>query len=133
MRYQVSHTTTYQYDTKVSVCQNMARLTPVSNHHQHCVKSEISIDPQPKAVRRHTDSFNNHVAYFEVATPHQTLSISSVSEIEVFNQTQRDLFQDDQAWEQISEELRRSNDPQGALIKDFILESPLLTAFESHT
>ncbi|TNC83142.1 MAG: transglutaminase [Oleiphilus sp.] len=126
MHYRVSHTTRYTYESTVTVCQNIARLTPYSNHNQRCLKSFFNIDPAPQCMRSYMDAFGNQVTYFEISRPHQELTITVVSEVEVKNQSQQELFKTDVPWDRLRDQIRASRDERTIMVRDYCLPSPLV-------
>lgn len=126
MRYRISHTTTYKYESKVSVCYNMTRLTPCSSDRQTCLKTVFHVDPPPQSMRSHADAFGNQVHYFEITRPHSELRITAASEVEVRAKPQQELFADDLPWEKVVEVLRTSKDESTILVRDYVLPSPLV-------
>lgn len=130
MHYRVSHTTTYEYESTVTVCQNMARLTPFSNKNQTCLKTFFNIEPAPQAIRTHMDAYGNKVTYFEISRPHQTLTITVVSEVEVKNQSQQELFSTDTPWDTVRDLIRSSKDERTIMVREYCLPSPLVPIIE---
>jgi len=77
MQYRVTHTTTYEYSEPVSLCQNVAHLTPREVPAQHCVHSHRAIAPQPAVVCERVDYFGNPSTFFTVQEPHRELIVSA--------------------------------------------------------
>jgi transglutaminase-like putative cysteine protease len=77
MQYQVTHTTTYQYSEPVSLCQNLAHLTPRDVPEQHCLRTALSIAPQPAVVSERIDYFGNPSTFFAVQEPHRELVVTA--------------------------------------------------------
>jgi transglutaminase-like putative cysteine protease len=73
MLYRITHTTTYHYTEPVSLCQNLAHLTPRNTPTQHCRHSEVSIEPEPAVVSDRIDYFGNCATFFTVQEPHRNL------------------------------------------------------------
>ena len=67
MLYRVTHTTKYDYEQPVTLCQNLARLTPLNTGAQICHSSIQRIEPKPQTIRKHQDVFGNQVSYFEIS------------------------------------------------------------------
>lgn len=125
MKYKIKHTTTYQYADFVSLCQNQARLTPKSNHKQICHSSNINIVPPTSYLHQYTDYFNNKVTVFEIATQHKTLTVTMVSEVELFIEQNINFNLFDMPWKQVQDLL--SAPKSKALLKasEFVLPSEL--------
>ncbi len=73
MQYQVTHTTTYEYSEPVSLCQNLAHLTPRDVPGQQCLRTALSIAPQPAVLSDRLDYFGNPSTFFAVQEPHREL------------------------------------------------------------
>ena len=77
------HTTTYLYSAPVSVCHTEVHLAPRDGRNQRVLEHRLSVVPMPGATFRHQDYFGNEVTYFSIHEPHQTLTISAASVIEM--------------------------------------------------
>ncbi|MGF2412223.1 transglutaminase family protein [Ferruginibacter sp.] len=82
MLYSISHTTTYMYHEQVSLCHNIAMLSPRNTNTQICQSSNIFISPLPEVLESHTDFFGNKAIYFVVEQEHDTLSVTVTSLVE---------------------------------------------------
>ena len=77
------HITTYEYSNPVSLCHSEVYLAPRATAHQRVVSHELLIDPRPDSSATRKDYFGNEVTYFAIDEPHQTLSITSTSVIDL--------------------------------------------------
>jgi len=95
MVFKVVHKTAYIYHEPISLCHNMARLIPRSNHQQLCIKSTVNIDPIPDVIDEFEDFFGNKVIYFAIQREHKSLLVTVSSEIErlSFEDNQQHLIQ----------------------------------------
>ena len=82
MLYSITHTTTYLYHEQVSLCHNIAMLSPRNTSTQVCRSSNIIISPLPEVLETHTDFFGNKVFYFVVEQEHDKLAVTVNSLIE---------------------------------------------------
>ncbi len=82
-RYRVVHTTTYRYQSKVSLSYGQLCVLPREFDGQRCMSSQVEVMPAPGDTRQRVDFFGNRVAYFAVETAHDTLEITADSEVEV--------------------------------------------------
>ena len=105
VKYRIKHTTTYKYSDNVSLCQNQARLTPISSLYQHCLSSEITVSPNPDYIEHFRDYFGNQVTIFEVPTQHDELVVTAISEVDIIPHTQQDLFDKQLNWESVRNSL----------------------------
>src|SRR6187399_2458082 len=77
----VRHLTRFNYQGPTYDSFNEARLQPVTDHSQECREFELNIEPAA-VVRYYPDFFTNCVCYFDVAAPHQSLSVEAVSVVQ---------------------------------------------------
>lgn len=82
MRYSIKHTTTYLYHEQVSLCHNIAMLSPRDTNTQACQSSNIIIEPLPEVLDTHVDFFGNKAIYFVVEQEHDTLTVTVSSIVE---------------------------------------------------
>ncbi len=124
--YRVNHTTRYRYREPVSLCHNEARLLPRSLPHQLCLHSQLQIQPLPTVYHEREDFFGNRVTYFAVQEPHTLLEVTALSEVQI---VPRDIpyLGSALAWEEVGTLLRRKLDPDVLEIRQFLLDSPLVS------
>jgi len=82
MKYQIAHTTEYQYHQRVSLCHNIALLIPRDTNLQECKKTMVRIIPQPDVINEYEDFFGNKILYFAVQQEHSSLKVTVLSQIE---------------------------------------------------
>jgi transglutaminase-like putative cysteine protease len=82
MRYQISHRTTYQYASPVSMGSHVACLKPRSYPQNLLIRNQVRIFPEPETLTERIDFFGNVQWFFTVQQPHQKLVVESISEIE---------------------------------------------------
>ena len=83
MLLRATHTTTYLYSDPVSICHTEVHLAPRDDRNQRVLDHNLAIVPMPEATFRHKDYFGNDVTYFSIHEPHQALTISAASLIEM--------------------------------------------------
>lgn len=122
MRYRISHTTTYEYTEPVSLCQNLAHLTPRGVANQVCRHSALSIDPEAAIFSNRLDYFGNWATFFAVQEPHRQLTILASHVVEV---TAPNVPEPDEtpAWESAAEALRSSLDGDVLEASQFVYDS----------
>ncbi|MBU3954775.1 MAG: transglutaminase family protein, partial [Proteobacteria bacterium] len=81
MKYKISHTTRYEYESLASLSHNELFLTPRNTGGQTCTSEMITLLPLPSSLSRRKDFFGNRVTHTTIDIPHTTLEISAVSEI----------------------------------------------------
>jgi transglutaminase-like putative cysteine protease len=83
MRYRVRHLTGYRYSDPVQLCRNEACLLPRETPHQRCLDSHLEVVPLITEIEERRDFFDNRLHFFAIQTPHNSLSITAVSTIDV--------------------------------------------------
>jgi len=134
MQYQVTHTTIYEYATPVSLCQNLAHLTPRQTATQRCRQTTLVIAPQPAVVSSRTDYFGNPQTFFAVQEPHRALSITASHLIEVLPRPQIDANASP-AWNVVRDQLRIARDEATLDAYQFTFPSrhvPISSALEDY-
>ena len=125
MRYQVAHTTAYEYSEMVPLCHNQARLTPRECGRQHCLQHALAIDPKPGVRREWTDVFGNTVTYFAQEQLHNRLNVTSNAVIEVEEPEQIPLDQT-APWEAVRDQVAAAGDANALAAAPFVFESPFV-------
>ena len=129
MMYQVSHTTSYNYESGVTFCHNIATLKPKNMLGQTLVDYNLEISPKPNEISEKPDFFGNIITRFSIQKHHTKLKVTAYSKIirdftlapniyENFEAQNLTLTQSLLALKQINPELLD--------IKQFILESILI-------
>ena len=83
MRYNVVHTTHYEYSGLVSVSHHLARLAPRVLPRQRCTQHALQIDPEPEYSVSHVDYFGNTMTFFAIQSAHEHLAVRANSRVEV--------------------------------------------------
>lgn len=84
MLYDIRQTTTYSYAVPVRAAKQVLRMSPVDRKgHQHVIAHVLDIDPFPSEIERGRDFFGNGVAWLVVDAPHDQLTISTRSRVDV--------------------------------------------------
>ncbi|AWB68791.1 transglutaminase [Saccharobesus litoralis] len=123
MIFNVKHVTTYTYSDMVSLCQNQARLTPMTVGHQVCHASEIHVSPAADYKEQFVDYFGNQVTVFDVPTQHNTLQVTAISTVELLPRSQDDLFNFQIPWESVRDSLRRPHNSELLNAAEYVLPS----------
>jgi transglutaminase-like putative cysteine protease len=82
-RYEVRHRTEYAYSGDVTTSYGWAYLTPRDLPGQRCLSSEVEITPAATRIAAETDFHGNRATYFEVHEPHEQLTVTATSVVEV--------------------------------------------------
>jgi transglutaminase-like putative cysteine protease len=120
--YRIQHSTTYTYDSVVTASYGQFHLRPRDLEWQRCLSHETVLDPAPRDLFVHEDSYGNVQSYFHVTEPHRRLVVTAVSHVEV---GRRQLPQDRLAvpWER-ARPGERADLPDAWLAADFTFPSP---------
>ena len=81
--YQITHRTVYRYSDVVTSSYGRGFLTPRDSARQRCLSHELLIEPEAADSSTSRDAYGNISSYFHVIEPHQRLSITSSSVVEV--------------------------------------------------
>ncbi len=108
MLYSVEHTTKYKYNEQVSLCHNIAALSPRSTGQQICKSSNMIISPLPDILEEHTDFFGNKLFYFVVEQEHEELTVTVKSQIEKIINADTEPAISNQSWESVRDILHTS-------------------------
>jgi transglutaminase-like putative cysteine protease len=84
MIYRVTHHTTYVYSEAVSLCHNLAHLTPRSGPRQTCLHNRLLVSPSPAVTSESVDYFGNQMTFFTIQEPHRELTVSAHQVTEVW-------------------------------------------------
>jgi transglutaminase-like putative cysteine protease len=98
MRLRIVHTTRYAYDGKAVASYNQARLTPVTIPEQIVVHSRLEVSPMPWTYE-YRDYFGTHVIAFEVVDPHDSMTVTATSTVQVSRPPSRPPTS---TWEQLA-------------------------------
>ncbi len=79
--YRIVHRTNYRYRAPVSRCRNEAHLRPRDTDRQHCLASELVVEPTPTSWTERTDFFGNPVVAFAVDGPFDELTVVATSSV----------------------------------------------------
>ncbi|MDQ8194001.1 transglutaminase family protein [Coraliomargarita sp. SDUM461004] len=83
MRFRVSHTTEYKYAVPASESFAELRVWPQANASQRIIERRLDITPATK-VDHYVDYFGNHVEFFTIPHRHNSLTVTSETEVETF-------------------------------------------------
>ena len=128
MKYRVVHKTEYSYGITVSECHNLAHLRPRNLPAQQCLGHRLQIDPLPLDLAEHEDFFGNHVSYFSIMQPHQTLTVTATSEIQLDTGNTGTAPDNDMPWDEVRLQLAKPLTDSARENRQFVLDSPFATA-----
>lgn len=125
MKYRVTHTTEFVYETQVGLCYNEARLLPRDLPQQKVLSAALQIDPAPDDHYERYDYFGNRTAYFSIDKPHEKLIVTATSEVQVDLQKPFDGAKS-LSWEIAREHLHKERSADVIEATQFTLDSPMV-------
>jgi len=126
MRYRAVHKTRYTYQEAVSQCLSEARLLPRSLPGQRVHETKLTVSPEPAVFATRTDYFGNLVSAFSVFEPHDRLSVTATSVVEVA--AQAELLELQATWEEARAALACPPDEETLAACEFACDSPFVEA-----
>lgn len=123
MKYKITHTTTYQYSTPVSVCHNVVMISPRETPSGLCLSHRLNIRPLPQVSHRRTDVFGNLIHTFSIEESHRQLTITATSRVSAI---ERNLPapESTETWESISARIADRTNPAWLDVVPFLFDSP---------
>ncbi len=103
-RLRIEHETGFRYGGDVSASYNEARMLPCTTDSQFVLSAALEIEPQA-AVNTYVDYFGTRVSAFDVLSPHQALTITARSLVEV---RPRPIEHTGITWDRLAVEAARS-------------------------
>lgn len=82
MKYRITHTNIFRYDTEVEQSLNTIRLKPRNNERQQLISYDVKINP-PSIPRDNIDIWHNAVSTFFIAQRHKELEVTSNSLVSI--------------------------------------------------
>jgi len=128
MKYRVTHRTEYLYSGTVNQCHNLAHLHPRDSSRQQCVQHQLRIAPLPGDFAEHADFFGNHLCYFSIQQPHQSMTVTASSEIVLHLEAGQLPLYTDAPWDEVRERLANARTAELNEQRQFTLDSPLAAA-----
>jgi transglutaminase-like putative cysteine protease len=125
VRYQVTHTTHYDYPDAVTLSHNLLRLRPRDHERQKALGYELSVSPTSTFLKERIDYFGNHVVWFSLHEPHRELTITARSEVEVDLVLQPDVKQG-KSWEQVRDALLNPSSGRTLSARQVTFDSPYI-------
>ena len=123
MRYHVTHTTKYEYADGVTLSHNLVRLRPRDHGMQTCLRHYLLVSPTPAMSRVRLDYFGNYTVWLSLQKPHNELTITARSEVQVELGLQPDVAQGP-SWEQVRQTLLTASNLKILAARQFSFDSP---------
>ncbi len=126
MKYRVRHTTEYRYTEAVNQCRNETCLLMRETPTQRCHDSQLSISPAAVDCHERTDFFGNRRTHFAVLQPHEALTVTAVSEVEIWAPAPATEAAASLAWEAVAAQLQQQRTPDNLAANPYLYPSPLV-------
>ncbi len=125
MQYDISHITRYQHGDVASLSHNELFLTPRQTPVQNCVKSRITLSPEPSTFSQRVDFFGNTVTITTIQGPHTTLAITAQSQVVL---TPKPPIPPEQTppWDQVKTMIWQHATPEAMEAFQFMFASPMI-------
>src|SRR5260221_4044783 len=82
-RFEITHTTVYDYDAPVTFWHHFMRLSPRPLSRQQRLAHEIEMDPPPAILSQRLDYFGKDTTFATIDRAHRRLSVTSRSLVAV--------------------------------------------------
>jgi len=126
MKYRITHTTSYHYAEPVGLCWNDACLLPRQLPHQHCLDSQLQIEPAPANLRERSDFFGNRIVHFDIQQPHTLLKVSAVSQVSINQDANLAAIDNPLSWQELVKRLETERTGRILSALPFLYDSPLV-------
>src|SRR5208283_1825743 len=123
--FDVTHTTTYDYRSPVTVAHHLLRLAPRQLRRQMRLAHELDFQPAPASLHRHTDYFGNEVAFVIFQGAHRQLRVTARSRVAVGAAYIPDAAEMP-AWESVRNLSRTDLSASALDAGEFVFASPLV-------
>ena len=121
--FNVTHTTTYHYESSVSVSHNLLHLIPRRLRRQHRLGYTVELSPAPSVTSTHMDYFGNEVMFATIAEAHRMLKVVARSTVAVGPADIPDSSETP-GWESVRSLCRTDRSQKFLEAMEFTLESP---------
>ncbi len=123
MRYQIRHTTTYEYAEAVTLAHHILRLKPRDDVRQRCLKHGVHVDPQPSVLQSRYDCYGNLFSFISVSGDHTRFTVESTADV-VTTPSVLPAAEDTPAWEQVRDQFMGDSQPENTAAWEFVFPSP---------
>ena len=123
MKYKVTHITKYDYTAPVSVCHNIVNLMPRNDGRVERLNHRLIVQPTPPVINQRIDVFGNTSHRFSIDETHSSLSIKSISRVQVSLSHATSTI-DDIPWETIQTGVKDGTDLNWVQVAPFRFASP---------
>ena len=129
MKFQITHSTRYEYPLPASLCHSIVYQVPGSYEFQQVNKFDCQIQPEPNYLVNRKDFFNNQYIYFSIQKSHQNLTVEVKSEVDTISPNWQGIQPNTtMPWEEVVSLLHAINTENE--VRQFYLESDHITYLE---
>ena len=125
MIYHITHSTTYEYSSPVSLCHNLTHLTPREGPRQRCLETNLQVTPCPAIENAHLDYFGNPVVFFTVQEPKRHFIIKARHTVEV-DPYWSPVPSETPAWQDVRDQLTVNRDANTLEAYQYVFDSPYI-------
>ncbi|MFL1011620.1 transglutaminase family protein [Flavisericum labens] len=129
MTFQISHTTSYEYEHGVTFCHNIATVKPQDILGQKVLDHQLEISPEPTEFSERIDFFGNTITRFAIQQHHTKLKVTAKSKVLrdfTLSPNINDSIDGQKITLREAQEALKGFKPEFTDIKQFILESVLI-------
>jgi len=123
--FDITHTTTYDYQSAVTVGHHLLRLAPRRLARQSRLAYAVSLEPAAACVSNHTDYFGNEVAFAIIEGAHRRLRVTARSRVAVGAAFIPEAAETP-SWETVRSLCRRDLSAPALEASEFTFASPLV-------
>lgn len=130
MTFQLSHKTSYKYESGVTFCHNIATIKPKNMVGQTLLEYRLEISPEPAEISERQDFFGNTVTRFSIEKHHTELKVNAISKVARDYALQPDIEKSVSGKKitlQDALQTIKDNSPDNINAKQYILESIFIT------
>lgn len=121
MKYRITHTTSYEYSSPVSICHNLLMLSPRESDRASGLSHRIVIRPTPTSVDRRTDYFGNQIQAISIEEMHDRLSITATSRVTIVPTSAS--IGEGCAWEEVRDRVGAKTDKEWLSAYPFLFDT----------
>ncbi len=130
MTFQLSHITTYNYESGVTFCHNIATIKPKNMVGQTLVEYTLEISPEPSEITERFDFFGNTITRFSIQKHHTELKVSALSKV-IRDYTAQPNIETSASGKTITLDAAlnalKINTPESIDVRQYVLESIFIT------
>ena len=115
------------YAEPAATSHNLVHLKLREAPGQVVQRRDLLVQPQPESLTDNVDFFGNPVTSFAIFEPHNRLTITATSRLEIVEAGEREL-PDSPSWEAVAERMHTELTPQTLDASQFLFDSPYIAS-----